>query len=571
MTTGVPDIWEVTQSDVLVIGGGFGGLWAALRAAECGSSVLLVEKSFAGKCGHSNFASGIMMTLLPCDDLNDYVYDIATGNNWIVDQEMVSAVFRGSYDRLKDLESFGVPFRKTRGEYVWTKARGTRNVKNFWLDNATASDEITILRNVALSRGVRIMDHTYIYDLVKDKENQVAGAVGVGVRKAHNVLLKAKSVVLATNSGSYRGHHLACELQGTGPFMAYDAGAKLKNPEFHYINIRPAKHEIEGSGIFPAIGGKWTNAKGLHFMEKYDPVLKDRASSFKVVLASAMEALKGNAPISIDVEGMTEEQRERFRTLMLNHGWMPILFQKCEREEGYNPLYNNIEWQPAYESNKLGISADIECKTTLGGLFAAGMARTLGINPFTGWSIASCIWSGYTAGESASRYAENTDMKALHFDSLAESHKTFFEPLQTASGEDPDHLVSDLQKVLFPATTLLIMNETHLKAALKDVLMLKEERLPNLGAADIRTLIKIKEAQTMVLSAEMTLQAALMREETRENIFYREDFQAPDNKNWLKWITAEKGEQGDLILSKEDIPFDKYPFRPDAQETFPAE
>jgi succinate dehydrogenase/fumarate reductase flavoprotein subunit len=82
---------------------------------------------------------------------------------------------------------------------------------------------------------------------------------------------------------------------------------------------------------------------------------------------------------------------------------MPILFEKCEREEGYNPLRDNIEWQPAYEANKLGIRSDIHCRTSVEGLFAAGMARTLGINSFTGWSIASCTWSGYTAGEIAGR------------------------------------------------------------------------------------------------------------------------------------------------------------------------
>ena len=124
-------------------------------------------------------------------------------------------------------------------------------------------------------------------------------------------------------------------------------------------------------------------------MDTYDPVLKDRAPVSKIVVAAAKEAMKGNAPISIDVEGMTEEEREKFRVLQVSHGWMPILFEKCRREEGYDPLQDNIEWQPAYEANKLGVDADLNCGTAIDGLFAAGMARPLGINPFTGWSIAS--------------------------------------------------------------------------------------------------------------------------------------------------------------------------------------
>lgn len=555
-------VWEVIKSDVLIIGGGFGGLWSALRAAECGSSVVLVDKSFAGKSGHSYFASGIMMVLLPEDDLDDYVYDIVLGNEWLVDQEMVAAVFEGSYQRLKDLESYGITFRKSNGNYVWTKARGTKNIKNFWLENATAADEVIILRKVALNRDVRFMDHVYVYDLLKDVDNSIVGAVGIGVKEPRSYLFKAKSVVIATNTGSYRGHHLACELQGTGPFMAYDAGAKMKNPEFHYINIRPEKHEIEGSGILPAIGARWINAKGTHFMDKYDTVLKDRAPVSKIVISAAKEAMKGNAPISIDVQGMTEEEREKFRILMVSHGWQPILFEKCKREEGYDILEDNIEWKPAYESNKLGIDADINCKTSLNGLFAAGMARTLGVNAFTGWSIASCIWSGYTAGESAGRYAQKTNFKEIDFTYLIERNRRFLEPLQRKSGVKPDSLVHELQKILFPADALIVMSEAKLKNALSQIINLKEEQLPQLQATDVKTLIKSKETQTMMLSAEMTLRASIMRKETRESLFYREDFNAADNKNWLKWILVEKGKDGEMRFTKRDIPFEKYRYKP---------
>lgn len=558
--------WEVLESDVLVVGGGFGGLWAALRASECGSKVLLVDKSFAGKSGHSFLAGGSMMVMLPDDDLDEYVRDIVRGNEWLVDQEMVQAVFEGSYRRLKDLESFGMRFRRAGDAYDWTKARGTRVIKNLWPENATAADEVILLRRAALSRNVEVVNHVYIYDLLKDRKGSIAGAVGIGVKDARNYLFKAKGMVLATNTGSYRGHHLACELQGTGPFMAYDAGATIKNPEFHYINIRPAKHEIEGSGIMPAMGGRWINARGELYMESYDPLLKDRAPAFKIVLSAAKEAMKGNAPVSMHVEGMTEEEREKFRVLQVSHGWMRLLFDKCVRKEGYNPLKNNIEWQPAYEVNKLGIRSDIGCATSIDGLFAAGMARTLGIDPFTGWSIASCTWSGYTAGESVARYVSGSSPIAVDLDDLREKHRTFMAPLKKESACDPDGLVHEIQKILFPVNVLIIRNETNLKRALDQVLRLKEEKLHDMSAGDVRSLVKVKETQTMFLSAEMTLRSALMRKETRENIFYREDFPNPDNVNWLKWILVKKGERGEMNFSTEEIPFERYRFRPDRQE-----
>lgn len=554
--------WEVSKSDVLIVGGGFGGLWSAIKAAENGASVTLVEKSFAGKCGHSYFAGGAMQVLLPDDNLDEQVLDITLGNDWLVDQKKVEAIFSGSFDRLKDLESFGVEYRKKNNKYDWTKARGTRNVKNVWPEHSTGADIATILRKVALGKGVDIVNHVYIYALIKGNSGRIAGVIGIGTKNKKNYLLKAKATILATNSGGFRGHHLASELQGTGPFMAYEAGAAIKNPEFHYYNIRPAKHEIEGSGILPAIGAKWINAKKEFYMADYDPELKDRAPTSKIVVAAAKEALKGNAPLSINVEGMTEEERERFSVLMVSHGWQPILFAKCKREEGYDILRDNIEWQPAYESNKLGIDTDLNGRTSIEGLFAAGMARTLGINPFTGWSIMATTWSGHVAGDAARKYAKGVDYEEINLEYLNKRKKVFFAPLNNEATVDPDALVYKLQKIMFPADVLIIMTQAKLEEALSKVVELKNEQMPHLHASDIKTLIKTKEVQTMLLAAEMSLEAALMRKETRANIYYREDYHEPDNEKWLKWILVNKGEKGEMVFSTRDIPFDQYKHKP---------
>ena len=139
------------------------------------------------------------------------------------------------------------------------------------------------------------------------------------------------------------------------------------------------------------------------------------------------------------------------------------------------------------------------------------------------------------------------------------------EPLERKSDIEPDALVSRLQEILFPADVLIIMSEPRLKNAFGQVLTLKERQMPQLKARDTRSLIKVKETQTMLLSAEMTLKAALMRKETRENIFYREDFPGPDNLNWLKWIVVHKGKNDEMDFETRDISFETYRFRPELQ------
>ena len=65
----------------------------------------------------------------------------------------------------------------------------------------------------------------------------------------------------------------------------------------------------------------------------------------------------------------------------------------------------------------------------------------------------------------------------------------------------------------------------------------------------------------------MTLRASMMRKETRENIFYREDYSEADNKNWLKWIYVKKGHNDDIQFSTKDIPFEDYQFQPENNST----
>jgi succinate dehydrogenase/fumarate reductase flavoprotein subunit len=120
-----------------------------------------------------------------------------------------------------------------------------------------------------------------------------------------------------------------------------------------------------------------------------------------------------------------------------------------------------------------------------------------------------------------------------------------------------------LQKILFPADVLIIMSEPNLKNALDQITQLEQDQLLNLKATDTRTLIKSKEIQTMVLAAKMTLQASLMRKETREGLFYRDDFNDVDNKNWLKWIIVEKGQNEAMNFTTVAIPFAKYKYQPD--------
>lgn len=549
------------KCDVLVIGGGFGGFWAAIKAKEKAERVILVDKSFAGKAGHSRFAFGGMVVFLPDDDIDAWVKDITEANEWIADQEEIEKILMGSYERLKDFEAMGLEFPGSNGIYARFPSRGTRHVQDMRFPPGGGAEIMLTLRKEALRRGVEIRDHIFISNLLNNGQGGAGGAVGISIRNGEFYVFQANAVVIATNSGGFRGHHLASDQQGTGVFLAYELGATLRNAEFHYINIRPSNFEIEGSGIFPVFGGRWVNVDGETFMDRYNFEFRDRASNHRILIAMAQEAKAGRSPIAMDTPSMSAEGRERFRANWVSHGWMALLYRKLKRE--YRDfLMEKVDWKPAYESNRTGILTDIRCAAEgVPGLFAAGMAKSFDPVALTGWSIARCIWSGYTAGYHASIHSSSAAEFGLLKQDIEKCKENLLLPLRRKEGVSPDKVNLEIQRILFPYDVMILQKEDRLKEALDKIEKLKEKYIPCLAAKDIHELVKVKETETMILGAEMTLRSALTRKESRPNIFYREDYPSQDNQNWLRWIVLKKKNRR-MEFETRLIPFDRYKFKP---------
>ena len=64
------------------------------------------------------------------------------------------------------------------------------------------------------------------------------------------------------------------------------------------------------------------------------------------------------------------------------------------------------------------------------------------------------------------------------------------------------------------------------------------------------------------LAPEASAEACSAEEGNRENIFYRDDYAGPDNKNWLKWIFVDKTENGAMRFATEPVPVERYRFQP---------
>jgi succinate dehydrogenase/fumarate reductase flavoprotein subunit len=170
------------------------------------------------------------------------------------------------------------------------------------------------------------------------------------------------------------------------------------------------------------------------------------------------------------------------------------------------------------------------------------------------------VISGAWAGPSAACYAVGKDFgKDINTSEIRSAKEEIFRPVKRTKGVVPGDVIDSLQEITAPIKYNLRRNKERLVKAL-DVIEKLKEKLSDLQAKDLHYLSKCHEVKSMVLCAELTYRAALMREESRGSHF-REDYPQRDDKKWLKWVII-KQQDGEMKLTTQPVPVDRYKIKP---------
>ena len=310
------------DTDVLVIGGGAGGLLAALSAKRHGppgTRVTLVDSWMIGRTGHTAFSNAWTIVALPDDDIDGILREIVAGNDGIADQVLVRQSLEDSYARLKDFEAMGMVFpRDEQGAYKRRPTRGLDIARVLYPEGGGL--EFAWKLRLALEReGVQLIDRLFITGLMGGGTGRITGATGVHSRTGEFHVIKARSTIVATNAITFRSGFVR-DITGTGTLLAYKAGASLRNAEFSYVRPGTPKFYFEGITFAIQEGARWTNAKGEAFMKDYEPDWADEADVPRIARAMAIENMKGNTPLYLDMSGIPEHLRDYFiQSLSLIH------------------------------------------------------------------------------------------------------------------------------------------------------------------------------------------------------------------------------------------------------------
>lgn len=529
------------ESDVLVVGGGMAGLFAAIKAADQGARVTLVDKGYAGRSGSTPHAF-FFAVFNPAwgHDLDAWMKPVNTIGEYVNNREWTEIVFKDSHDRYQDLLSWGVEFiRDEKGEIRVARFPGIETQSPLLKHRVFGG----VIRKQAAKQGVKIVDRVMVTDLLKD-DGRIVGAVGMAVDSYDLYVFRAKATVMCSGGSGFRppGWPVA-ELTGDGDMMAYRAGAVISGKEFNEIKSTNAD--------YPAM----TMSMGVWFGQAGKKGIPPNTS---LGGPPQVNALKG-----INVEG------NEIRGLAGSN----FIELELEAHAGRAPLY--AANSPERTNVRIGGAAaglsvhtcegiwpvDAQCATNLPGLYAAGdsccsmqVGATYG---GVGYALAGASVTGARAGLAASEYARQAADPGVDKARLATLRAGILAPAERAGGFSPRWVTQVLQNTMVPYFTLYVKKGDRLQAALTTVEFLRDHLVPKLYARDPHELRLAHETKNMVHNAEAKLRASLFRTESR-GTHYREDYPHRNDPEWLAWVML-KDEGGEMKASKKPVPREWWP------------
>ena len=555
---------EVFSSDVLIVGGGFGGLVMANRIKDLNSQldVLIVEKATTGFSGSvANKGAGVLWVMQEDDDIDKFRdYYVRNHGYYLEDQELLEKVCVASREMVERLEGWGIQImRDDNGKLVRIPELP------LWSLCACDLDMMDKLRKAAVRRGVKVVDKTQCVEFLT-RDDRVVGAVGFSILDGTYRIFKSKSVVAATGSCCWMVTNMWTSARGDGIAAAYRAGAEMRNAEFsnfHNIGLRGNQS--------CQVGGQYAlyNDDDEYLASKY---CKDNEADIDIgiLLGMEKEVMDGKGPIGF-------EEPELFVQNALAAGGFLFRWDRPVAKKFWEKLFEkegrymaDRSWRPEVIPAFLGecgpVKVDHSMRTTLPGLWALGSVTRSG----SGWAGAvptpgrlrgsGLGWAAISALMGVHSLIDSTvDASEPLIDEgqVTKFKETIFAPMKRQKGLSPRDGIFRLKEVMSPPRFAVRKSKERIEEALTRVKQVLHEAETEVSPVnDWHMLGLCHDLKNMAQCADIYYNSALTRTESR-GWHYREDFPNRDDKNWRKWIVI-KQKDGKMAISTEAFPFERY-------------
>lgn len=548
---------KIIHTDVLIIGGGTAGCYAALTLRSLSdASVVIAEKADIRRSGCLAAGVNALNAYITKGHTPQFYVDYAKKDAaGIVREDLLLTMSEGLNEVTKKLEDLGLVILKDeKGEYV---ARGTRNIK------INGENIKTILADaVKKLDGVQVINHLNITDYIV-RDNTIAGALGFDMRTGTAYEIRAKAVLCATGgaAGLYRPNNPGfsrhkmwyCPFNtGAGYAMGIRAGAEMTTFEMRFIALR-CKDTIAPTGtIAQGVGAKQVNARGDVYEQKYGLTTSQR------LYGTVRETLDGNGPCNLRTEGITPAQDESLLKAYLNMA--PSQTLKWI-ESGKLPSQQNVEIEGTEPyvvggHTASGYWVDTNRQTTIRHLYAAGdVAGGCPQKYVTGALVEGEIAAKdmVRQGLSDASGLDEAQEKAILAEKVAEYNAALGE---TDSFFTVEQLEEAMQKVMDTYAggigSHYQYNEKQLALADEKIDQLME-LAAHVGASDYHELLFVYELRERLTVCKVLIAHLRARKETRWHSF-AENLDYPEQRaDWLKYVNSRMDEDGQVHMIYRDL------------------
>jgi len=527
------------ETDLLVVGSGGAGLWAAIRAAEAGARTLLVDKGLVGRSGNTVMASGLSVVgpwHLPGDGPEVLLHDTLEGGQFLNNQKLVRILIDETPKRVAELEAWGLTFdRQEDGRCVLLQSGGHRYPRVLVRSDRVGLAIAKTLRRRALQVGVKCQEDTIVTALLTSGE-RVVGATAIDSRLGEFVVFAAKAVVLATG-GIAQLYPMSTSMasnSGDGVALALRAGTVTVDMEqvqfFPICLVFPSS--VKGFAL--GLRDKLVNRLGERFMERYDPERMEGSTRDIMSRAIYSEIKAGRGTEHGGVFHDVREAPERLFVSYLDQ------YNFCLKR-GLDLKKEMAEVAPAVHYFMGGIEINDGGETNLAGLYAAGEVAggVHGANRLGGNSLADLLVFGARAGESAGRWGLGSQAAEVDPQQVKEQDQRIHSVLEGKNGGiRPIEVKRAIQEIMWEKVGV-VRSRRSLTEALQRLNQLEKDlsqaSVTCKGLLHNQELVSYLEAENLLLVGKAIATSALVREESR-GAHYREDYPEKDDALWLKSV-----------------------------------
>ncbi|MBN2203460.1 MAG: FAD-binding protein [Thermoleophilia bacterium] len=536
---------------LIVVGGGLAGLRAAIEAQEEGVDVAILSQVHPGRSHSGAAQGGVNAALANNPDGHDdspekHAFDTIKGSDYLADQPAALQMTTDAVPAIYQMEHWGCPFsRYDDGRISQRPFGGAGYPRTCYGADKTGHYLLHTLVEQTYRRQIRQYIEWFVCRLIVD-DGICRGVIAYNMTKGGFEEFRAEGVIMATGGAGRTFAKTTNSMisTGGGAAMAYHAGVPLKDMEF--VQFHPTglytTHILMTEGC-RGEGGYLLNKDGERFMARYAPKAMELAPRDITARSIQTEIIEGRGIdgkdyVYLDLRHLgAEKLADR----------LPGTRDLAIHFEGVDPVYEPIPIAPAQHYSMGGIDTDVDGRTLMPGLYAAGECGCVtvhGANRLGGNSLLETIVFGRRAGAAAARDILGRERPLGPVKSGGEAgaavESTIAELAAREGSEDFYAIREEMREAMF-AHFGLFRDEATMKAGV-DILLdlkqrLKKAKLRYTGSVWNLDMIRTMEFEGMVDVALATASGALVRTESRGS-HARTDYTARDDERWLRHTLA---------------------------------